>query len=198
MKSASDIVIAVPYYSQYRDVTDDSWKARACGAVCLKMVLEYFGRKRSLTVPSIDELIQEGIAIKATSEAGWVHTRIALLAHNHGFPAYNEEFRSVAVNYEKQRFSESEHAESLMRYGITKIAETVRAGRPVIVSVSKRFEHKELFHQVVLTGIRGSGAAVEGFFYNDPDHDSPEEGTNRFVDLATFREHWRRFAIFVA
>ena len=198
MKSASDIAIQVPYFSQHRDVHDESWKSRACGAVCLKMVLEFFGQKRSLAVPTVDELIQEGIAIRATSEAGWIHTRVALLAHNHGFPAYNEEFRSVKVDYDKQRFSEGEHTEQLMRYGITKIAETLRSGRPVIASVSKRFEHKELFHQVVLTGVRGAGPNLQGFFYNDPDYMNSEEGSHRFVDLATFTEHWRRFAIFVA
>lgn len=191
---SAKVRLDVPFLSQHRDIKDRQWRVKGCGATCLKMVLEFL--KNGREVPSIDELIQEGIAIRAYSEDGWVHTRLALIAHNYGFGAYNEEFKSMDVDYERQRFAEGPHKDRMMEYGIKKITWVLSRKRPVIVSVSKRFKDKDKFHQVVLTGVDTKNG-TSGFYYNDPDYEN-DEGKDRFVDLATFKEHWRKFAIFVA
>src|SRR3990172_1948517 len=62
-------ILSVPYYSQKIDVSNPHWKERACGILCLKMVLDFL---RVKTPPS-DEFIQRGVTSGAYGEWGGMH-----------------------------------------------------------------------------------------------------------------------------
>lgn len=179
------VELKVPYYSQYRDITDQSWKERACGAACLKMALDYVAPEFGVIIPSIEELLEEGVAIKAyTPSHGWVHRGMVFLAHNHGIPAYHEEFRSL----------DGGHAKRLVELGFKKIISTLDSGKPVIVSVEKEFAGGGSSHQVVLVGYKEDADGV--LIYHEPEAEDGK-GKSREVEQERFLKHWRYLAIFV-
>ena len=86
------IRIQVPYFSQYRDVSDEAWQFRACAIVNLKMVLEYYKNKypeRGIPSNSIEDLITQGVQLNGyimdvvhtgkSSGAVILHLKISLL-----------------------------------------------------------------------------------------------------------------------
>lgn len=172
--------LEVPFYSQYTNVTDESWQNRACAMACLKMVMDFFAPNSN---PNIDELIEKGLQIQAyLDNVGWVHAGLCMLARNHGFAAYNEEFRSLDIEIEA----------GLIEMGIRKIRSKLELGLPVIISCSKNFDEFHKPHQIVLVGYD-----EVGFYYHEPET-RDDSGANRYVELETFRNHWRKFAIFVS
>jgi len=184
--------LEVPFYSQFTDVTLEEWKERACAPTCLKMVLDFLSGGKF--EKGIDDLIKEGLEIIGGYEPGngWTHAGMIRLAHNHGFQAYLEEFRTIKVNVEEKTFSKSDFEDLLIEKGIEKIKQILNSGLPVIISCSKNFDEFHKFHQVVLIGFDDNG-----FYYHEPHKESEEEGANRFVDFQTFKTHWRKFAIFL-
>jgi hypothetical protein len=147
---------------------------------------------------SPDQLIAEGLLIGAYDEGvGWNHDGIARLAHNHGLPAYREEFRSITVDAGTKARVDSPFAESLRATGIEKIKGSLVAGKPVIISTIKRFSEAGKFHSVLLTGFEEENGQLAGFHYHDPESIQDGGGAKRFVSIGTFKEHWRRLAIFV-
>jgi hypothetical protein len=142
---------------------------------------------------SPDELLEEAISIKAYADVGfWKHDSIAILAHNHGVPAYNEEFKSRPFGIE------TEYAESIRDYGIEKIFNFVKDGNGlVIVSIPKGFDHIDKPHSVLIHNV----LEKEGkryFIYNDSEKLTEKEGENLEVDLETFKDKWRRLGIFLS
>lgn len=183
----------VPYYSQFVDVKNPEWKARACSVVCLKMALDYFIPGHS---PSVDDLIEEGVIIGGYAEHGWKHPFISLLAHNHGVSAYCEEFRSLAVNVYDKTFSKSQFEDAMLDTGIKKITTTLQAGGLVIASVPRNMQSGGTFHTVLLIGFEEKDGEIVGFYYHDPDAEGdPKE--DQFVNLSDFKKLWRRMGIFI-
>ncbi len=185
------VKLLVPFYSQFNKVTLDGWQDRACAPTCLKMVLQYLSDGDFKF--SIDDLILEGTTIVGgyIEGIGWAHAGLIRIAHNHGFLAYDEEFRSIKINIRKKSFEKSDFEEELVTKGIKKIKKTLENGVPVIISCSASFTDKHRPHQVVLVGYDEAG-----FYYHEPEA-RDDSGANRFVDLETFRKHWRKFAIFL-
>jgi Peptidase_C39 like family len=214
--SITTMKLSVPYYSQHLDVTDPYWQDRSCGIVCLKMALEYvhlaakppsedrsalggLAAKSSTTqVPTIDDLILEGAAIGGhDSEYGWIHDRLVSLAHNHGVPAYREEFRSLDITLGPDGRIQSKkepgsYSPILIDLGIKKITETVHDGKPVIVSIIKNINGQDSFHMILIVGV-----SAAGFYCHDPDSRVREEGEGLFMDFEIFKNSWRRLAIFL-
>lgn len=189
--------LSVPYYSQHRDVEDPDWQIKSCAIACIKMVMEFLNNDNQ-NLPSIDELIKEGIIIGAHStSSGWIHAGLVRLAHNHGYSAYNEEFRSIRVDIAEATFNQSEHEEILLNKAISKIKRKIENNFPVIISCSAGWQDIQRYHQVVIIGIEEEGKEVKGFYYHEPEAKSELEGANRFVDIETFKTHWRKFAIFL-
>jgi len=171
----------VPYYSQKVDVTDSEWKNRACGIVCLKMVLDFYDRR----TPSLDELIKLGVASGAHGKSGWIHKGLIDIASRFSFVIESREFKS------------DNKTEALSKDGIKQIVKSLKEGAPVFASVVKQFKYSDKFHMVVLVGFEGDEENPEGFYYHDPDADTTEVGKNLFVSMETFKKHWRKMAIFV-
>ena len=166
--------LKVPYYSQYEDIKDKVWRDRACGLVCLKMVLDF----NKIKTPEIGEFLKIALDKGTYHEFnGWIHDKIVELAKDFGMEACRKE--------------EMENEQELKDF--------LDGGNPVIVSISaKRFleEFESKFHQVVLTGFKLDNCELKGFYYNDPDYQG-EEGKGLFVDRETFGKYWRKMAIFV-
>lgn len=177
------------FCSQYRDIKDEGWKHRGCTISALWMGLKMLKEDFNLTP---DELLKEAISIKAYADVGfWKHDSIAILAHNHGVGAYNEEFKSRPFGID------TEYSESILEYGINKIFNFVKNKEGVvIVSVPKAFQEIDKPHSVIIH----DAINVEGkryFIYHDSEKDNEELGMNLRVDLETFKEKWRRLGIFL-
>lgn len=174
--------ITIPYYSQYLDVINPGWQPRACGIVCLKMLLE----SRGVQTPSLDGMIEQGNMIGAYGESGWKHDGLIALAYQYGIKLSRAEWRQ----------SNTKTTDELNEEGIEFLISELRAGKAVLVSAIKKFTETDKFHLVVLTGFEEKDGVMTGFYYNDSDTQVREEGENLFVTIDTFRAKWRRMAIF--
>ena len=177
--------INVPYYSQYTNIKDEYWKPRACGALCLKMVLDFlvsvnFGQPSEISKLSADDFVLFANESGAYGTSGWIHQGLINIAEKFGIKMERKEFK-----------------DKLLLNGIKEIKKSLKTGKPVLVSVVKRFSEKDKFHMVVLTGYKSRFGFIKGFYYNDTDYQNAEDGKDLFVDTGTFRKYWRRLAIFV-
>jgi len=183
----------VPYYSQHKDVTEPIWHSRSCGIVCVKMILDFLKEDAAET---IDDLITEGVLVGGYTTHGWSHDGLVSLFRNRGVHAYREEFRSVMFDTTARINKVSAFEQKLTRNGISKIANMLAKGKPVMVSVEAGFDENTSSHLIVLTGFSEDEVGIGGFFYNDPDS---REGVKKdhFVEMDVFRKFWRKMAIFV-
>ncbi|OGD67048.1 hypothetical protein A2442_00275 [Candidatus Campbellbacteria bacterium RIFOXYC2_FULL_35_25] len=180
----------IPYYSQYDDVKDEHWKPRACGAVCLKMVLDFM--KPSET--SVSDFVLSANERGAFGEYGWIHQELINVAKNFGVSLERKEFKS----------EDKIKSEKLLEQGIEEIISSLRGDKPVLISTIRKWTEEKKFHTVVLTGFKEDEQELKGFYYNDPDYEGEDPnpsggqgGENLFVDINTFKKYWRRLAIFV-
>ncbi len=185
----------IPYYSQFLDVHDEYWMPRACGMACLKMVLDFYlpapqsnatrqtGGKQT---PPLLEMCQTGEKEGGYSKHGWFHEYFLKVARRYG------------LNAER-----GEKIGEIM--GLQKIHDELKANHPVIVSVSKHTLGQTKFHMVVLTGYEENTESefpdrrdqLTGFYFNEPEALSLEQGKDLFVDIKTFARDWRKMAIFI-
>lgn len=177
------MLLPVPCYSQKIDVSDPHWKERACGILCLKMVLDFLGAK----TPPADEFVQKGISLNAYGEWGWLHTGLVAVAALFGIDMKRKEFRS----------HDPDEAEKLLKEGINELILSIEKGKPVLISAIKKWVEAKKFHMMVLVGFEMDEGVLKGFYYHDPDAYTEEEGKNQFVPIETFKKHWRRMAIFL-
>jgi hypothetical protein len=192
------MIIDTKYYSQYLDVQDPYWQPRSCSIVCLKMLMDYYrvGDKKN-KLPEIGDLIKEGFLIGGFGMDGWMHDAIVMLAHNCGFSAYRQEFRSMDIDYESKKTQNGIYHDKLSQDGIEKIVRYLHSNKPVIVSAVKKFQEEDKFHTVVLIGYEEKDGKIVGFYYHDPDALVREDGEKQFVNMETFEKFWRRLAIFI-
>lgn len=181
----------VPIYSQFNDVSDESWKNRSCSVVCLKMALDFF---KPTDVPTIDELIEEGLKIGGYGEHGWTHKGIALLSHNHGVPAYAEEFLSSNV-FDRTK----DYKKEMLDYGIEKIKREVSSGNLFIASGTRGWKKDGGFHTFLIVGFgEDSDGENGGFYYHDPDFREEGGRVKKFINLGDFKALWRRMGVFIS
>jgi len=168
-------ILDIPYYSQHLDVSDESWRSRACGILCLKMAMDFYGKDKK----DIIEMIKLGVDKEGYSPSGWKHDVLVDIAKEFGFSAFRKEYRD----------REEE--------GIKDILDFLKKGCPVMVSAVKNFSEKDKFHMVLLTGFEGEGDEIKGFYYHDPDSLNGDDGKHKFVPKGTFKKYWRKMAIYV-
>jgi hypothetical protein len=176
----------VPYYSQKIDVKDSEWKNRACGIVCLKMVLD-FTKPESKETLDIAELIKIGVEMGAYGPSGWIHQGLVDIAAKSNLSIYRKEFKSDNFGEEQDMIDD----------GVKKIIKSLMVGDPVLVSAVKKFKYKDKFHMVVLVGFEGDENNFKGFYYHDPDAGTVEEGEGLFISIEIFQKYWRKMAIFI-
>ncbi|MDO8572335.1 MAG: C39 family peptidase [bacterium] len=176
-------ILAVPYYSQKIDVSDPHWKDRACGILCLKMVLDFLGAK----TPSSDEFVKGGMSAGAYGEWGWTHAGLVSVASLFGVTMERKEFRS----------HDSREAKKLLKEGINELVLSIEKEKPVLISAIKKWVETKKFHMMIVVGFEMDEGVLKGFYYHDPDAYTPREGKDQFVSIETFKKYWRRMAIFV-
>lgn len=177
-------ILSVPFYSQHTDINDAHWKERACGILCLKMVLDFLGAK----APPPDEFMQKGISLGAYGEWGWLHTGLVAVAASFDIDMKRKEFRS----------QDPKEAEKLLNQGINELVASIENNKPILISAIKKWVEVKKFHMMVLVGFEMNEGVLKGFYYHDPDTYTEGEGKNQFVPINTFKKHWRRMAIFAA
>lgn len=170
--------LSVPYYSQFVDVSDPFWMLRACGAVCFKEVVEFYG----VVVPDIVSLCQEAREKGGYDMSnGWGHDYLVQKARELGLDAVRKEgLESVGD-----------------------ITEALDLGSPVIISVEKRVLEQTRFHMIVVVGYE-KGEALDGasddttrFYYHESESTDKNKGAYRVCDKQTLLSYWRGKAIFI-
>lgn len=183
--------ISVKYYSQHKDVKKEEWKEKSCGIACVGMVLEFW---TGISF-ELDNLIADALKIDAYGPHGWIHEKLIYILHNNGVCGYREEFRSLQIS--DGGIKEGVNSSYISKRGIHKIIEEIQFGRPVIISAIKNFTEDDKYHMVVLVGLEEDEVnKIIGFYYHDPDALDEKDGGYKYVDIKTFENKWRRFAIF--
>ena len=189
--------LSVPYYSQFVDIQDPFWMLRACGGVCLKMVLEYqLGESKK--VPDILSICNEA-------------------KDNGGYDMVNGWVHDYLVN-KAQEFDLQAHRSEGLTHITDEIFASLDKGNPVIVSVEKRVLEQTRFHLIVIVGYEndaeetGTNAVDRGndsvdmfkikpsayFYYHEPESTDKSRGAYRTCDIETFTNYWRGKAIFIS
>lgn len=122
-----------------------SFGNNACGAACVKMALEAFGKT---DVPSVKKLMEEGIRSGFYEEpAGWIHKGLIRLAERHGATA--------------RRLDIKKHPLELGNY--------LKKGGLIIASVSLGFNpERRGGHLVVVHGIESEENKLKKVHFRDP------------------------------
>jgi len=190
----SKTLLEVPYVSQYSIGRDSDGLSRACGAACVKMIIDY---RKSDSVDLLD-IVREGRTIKGAyiSGVGWAHAGLAAILRNHNVGAYSQEFRAIDVDSENQKFLPSTFESEHIERGVHKIAGKIEEKKPVIISGIKYWRDTDKPHSMLFIGVEKEGDEIKGFYYHDPE-DEEEQGEKKLVDIDTFRRYWRKFAIFI-
>jgi Peptidase_C39 like family len=175
--------LAVPYYSQFVDVQDSFWVLRACGAVSLKMVIEFhlsvdsISKEDGKKVPDILSLCNEAKEKGGYDMSnGWVHDYLVSKAREFGLQSFRKE-------------------------GLTDLADIITsldAGNPVIVSIEKRVLEQTRFHMIVIVGYEQNTEKGSCFYYHEPESTDKEKGQYRICSFETFMEYWRGKALFIS
>ncbi|MCB9810823.1 MAG: C39 family peptidase [Candidatus Nomurabacteria bacterium] len=133
----------VPFYSQFQDISDPSWKKVGCGIASLAMLIELYEPGKV----SVDSLLQEGIEGGAyLNDAGWIHSGLISLARDYGLNGSTNDLSGLGT---EKAFS--------------KLKEALNEG-PVMASVHYTFDPKNpIPHLVVINGVDGNTV-----YYNDP------------------------------
>jgi hypothetical protein len=181
------------YFSQLDETVPEDKQRNICGAVCVKMILDYKNPESEI---DINDLIKEGEMIVAFDiETGglWSHEGLVRLLRNHGESCYPQEFRSVFANLETGQFETSDHEEELMQRGIEKIMRFVKRKKPVIASFKTGFTENTKSHLVVIKDIKTNEKSNSPvFIINDP-----VAGENIEISIDHFLKYWKKMAIFV-
>jgi predicted double-glycine peptidase len=153
---------AVPFYSQFTDISYDSWQKVGCGIASLAMLIDYY--KSSV---SVDSLLLAGIEKDAyIDEAGWSHQGLIELAQPYGLKGATHGLSHLSMD---EAFSE---------------LQTALSEGPVMVSVHYTFEPTNpIPHLVVITGINSNRV-----YYNDP----AESTGGNSLSVSKFQKAWKK------
>ena len=151
---------------QYEEVKGSDVK-RACGSVCLCIVLNYLGVK-----VNSQYIFDKGVELNGLLDVGWKHSVLCKIARDYGIPAYSQEFKSEKDN--------------LFDIGVDKLKRSIDSGSPVIISV--KHKDRDGSHMIVLVGYDS-----DKFYISDPEfkEDKVEE-----ISKDEFKRRWRKLAIF--
>ena len=151
---------------QYDEVKGNDSK-RACGVVCLCIVLNYLGVK-----VNSQYIFDEVVKLNGFLDVGCKHSTLCKIARDYGVPAYSQEFKSEKDN--------------LFDVGVDKLKRSINSGSPVIISVKNK--DRDGSHIIVLVGYDSNK-----FYVSDPEfkEDKVEE-----ISKDEFKERWRKLAIF--
>lgn len=162
-RSKSMRAVTVPFYSQFKDITSQSWQKVGCGIASLAMIIGYYDKS---AVP-VDKLLQAGIANGAFDDnAGWSHQGLI----------------NLAKKYKLDGESHSLSADTL-DVAFTKLEAVLKNG-PVMASVHYTFEPTNpIPHLVVVNSVKDGEV-----YYNDP----AEKSGNGHISIDKFKKAWKK------
>lgn len=176
--------LSVPYYSQWKDITDINWQKRSCGLLCLYSAIRFYKNDFNL---SPEAFLEEALRKEAFGKSGWVHDKLVALSCERGVPAKRVEFRGKTP----------EETKRLIETAFEDFTQSLEAGQLIIISTIRNWKEKDKFHQVLLVGFEGPKEAPLGWYVHDPDAKSETEGAYQYISHEKFKEGFRGLAIFV-
>ena len=159
---------SVPFYSQFTDITDPTWKKVGCGVTSLAMIIDYY---KPDTV-SVDTLLKQGIKEGAyLQNAGWTYKGLISLSNKYDLDGESYDLASLS---DTEAFS--------------KFKEALKDG-PVMASVHYNFDPKSTIpHLVVINNLDENTLT-----YNDPAAKTGE----KTISSENFIKAWKkRFLVF--
>jgi predicted double-glycine peptidase len=152
-----------PFYSQFDDITDPSWKKVGCGIASLAMIIEFYNPGEV----SVDNLLTEGIKSGAyLNDAGWIHAGLIDLAQRYNLNGNTSDLSGLSTSG-----------------ALEKLENTLVEG-PVMASVHYTFDPKNpIPHLVVINKIVG-----DTVYYNDPS----EKAGNGSISTTKFLKAWKK------
>lgn len=162
-RPSSGRVPAVPFYSQFNDISSPSWQKVGCGIASLSMIIDYYSDE----AVSVDALLDRGIKAGAyISSAGWSHAGLIGLSRSYGLGG-----ESVSMS------------DLSMSDAFSKLEKVLEDG-PVMVSVHYTFEPTNpIPHLVVVNGVL-DGKVI----YNDP----AEPTGAGSISIEKFQSAWKK------
>ncbi len=159
---ATSSIPAVPFYSQFKNITSPVWQKVGCGVTSLAMVIDYYK-----PAVSVDTLLKQGVAAGAyLQKAGWTYAGLISLGKKYGLTG-----------------SSYDLANSSTGAAFSQLKGSLKDG-PVIVSVHYKFDPKSTIpHLVVINGIDG-----DTLYYNDP---AAKTG-DKTISTAEFLKGWKK------
>lgn len=163
VKKKTEVNFAVPFYSQFSDISKVGWQKVGCGIASLAMLIDFYSNEDV----SVDGLLERGIASGAyLDNAGWIHSGLINLSKIYGLDG-----QSVSL------------ADLNMTDAFGKFSKVVAEG-PVMASVHYTFEPTNpIPHLVVITGVSDTEV-----FYNDP----AEENGDGSLSIDKFQQAWKK------
>lgn len=160
---AAPEVSAIPFYSQFSDVSSSEWQKKSCGVVSLAMIIDWYSP--GATTP--ETLLWEGLSSGAyINNAGWSHQGLIGLARKYGLTGSAHDLSGIS--------KEAAFAE---------LSEYLKVG-PIIASVHYKFDPlNPIPHLVVI-----SGATDDSVRYSDP----AEKSGNQEIPLEKFLLAWKK------
>jgi uncharacterized protein YvpB len=153
---------AVPFYSQFKDISSPKWQKVGCGVTSLAMIIDYY----SPNAVSVETLLSGGIAAGAYTDAGWTYSGLIALSKKYGLGGSSHDL------------SGSDSATAL-----TQIKSSLSSG-PVIASIHYKFDpNSTIPHLVVIDGIKDGVV-----YYNDPAAKAGEKQ----ISVSDFQKGWKK------
>mgnify|MGYP003403334592 CR=1 FL=1 len=152
----------VPFYSQFKDISSNTWKKVGCGVTSLAMIIDYYKPAVSVNV-----LLKQGIDAGAyLKNAGWTHAGLISLSNKYGLDGKSYDLAKLSQDKAYDKFK------SYLKDG------------PVIVSVHYKFDPKNpIPHLVVIDGVDS-----DYVYYNDPATDTG----NKKISISAFLKSWKQ------
>lgn len=152
-----------PFFSQFTDISDPSWRKVGCGIASLAMIIELYNPGKV----SVDNLLTEGIKSGAyLNDAGWIHKGLISLAQKYGLSGNTRDLSALSTD------------------GALKELEGTLINGPVMASVHYTFDPQNpIPHLVVINKIVG-----DTVYYNDPS----EISGNGSISTPKFLKAWKK------
>ena len=161
-------------FSSYEEAKN--WERRSCGAVCLRMVIDFFYPDLKVTTK---ELINKGLAREAYREKiGWIHHKLVEIGEEYGLKGGKE---SIGENIEKikDHLINKEIVLASVSHGL----EVGREYRRIDGSIKTV---RRGGHLVVVYGAMEKNTMVDKLYLHHTSPDSSYEWANLEVDRSKF------------
>lgn len=153
----------VPFYSQFKDISEEKWKKNACGIADVAMIIEYY----KPGIISVNNLLYKGIESGSYDERfGWSHKGLIDLAKKYGLTG-------EAYSYSNKS----------MDFAFNNLTTALESG-PIIASVHYKLEPTNIIpHLIVVTGTKD-----DLVYYSDP----AENTGGSSISIQKFKDAWKK------